>query len=145
MLIQDSVSINAPLDVVWDVTVDVDSWHEWSPTVTSIKRIEPGEFGMDKSAVVKQPQMPELIWRVTQYIPLTEFTWTTQMPGLSMTGSHLISREGDATISVLTLNMTGILSVIAAIGLRARAVKTLKVENAGLKTRCESNVSERTG
>lgn len=36
--VQDAIHINATPEVVWRVTVDVERWPEWTPTVTSVRR-----------------------------------------------------------------------------------------------------------
>ena len=35
-----SVEISAPPARVWEVMSDVDRWHEWTPSITSVKRIK---------------------------------------------------------------------------------------------------------
>jgi uncharacterized membrane protein len=34
-----SIEINAPADRVYEVMSDTERWHEWTPSVTSIKRL----------------------------------------------------------------------------------------------------------
>ena len=34
-----SIDINAPAERVYDVMIDLDRWHEWTPSITSIRRL----------------------------------------------------------------------------------------------------------
>ena len=39
-----AADIGAPPSRVWDVMVDVERWHEWTQSITSIKRKDSGPF-----------------------------------------------------------------------------------------------------
>ena len=58
MQLEHSITIPAPQDVAWAVTVDVERWPEWTPTMQSVERLERGPFGVGSTAKIKQPQLP---------------------------------------------------------------------------------------
>lgn len=49
--------VDAPVDRIWDVHTDVESWDEWQPTVLTIERLDAGPFASD-----------------------SQFRWTTPLP-----------------------------------------------------------------
>lgn len=46
MIVRDEIRIEVHPARVWDVTVDVERWAEWIPTVTSVVRTSAGSFGI---------------------------------------------------------------------------------------------------
>ena len=59
MTLDDTIHIEAPADVVWAVTEDIERWPEWTPTVTSARRLDGGPFGLGSRFRIKQPAQPE--------------------------------------------------------------------------------------
>jgi uncharacterized membrane protein len=47
--------IEAPPELVWAVMRDIESWPTWTPTVTSIRRLDSGRFGVGSRARVRPP------------------------------------------------------------------------------------------
>lgn len=45
MQITDIIDIDAPIERVWELTVDVEAWPRYTPTMTSVERLDDGEFG----------------------------------------------------------------------------------------------------
>jgi uncharacterized membrane protein len=56
--VSDTIRIDARADVVWAVTVDVERWPEWSPTVTSVTRLDDGPLRRGSVARLEQPLQP---------------------------------------------------------------------------------------
>ena len=54
-----TVDIAASTDRVWDVMSGL-QWQEWTPTVKSIKRLDPGPFGIGSRVLIRQPGVPVL-------------------------------------------------------------------------------------
>src|SRR5579859_7347355 len=88
MRIDHSIEIAAPPEAVWAVVTDVERWPEWTPTMESVRRLDNGPFQLGSSAKIKQPQMPEAVWRVTAFTPGRQFTWETTVRGMRMIASH---------------------------------------------------------
>jgi carbon monoxide dehydrogenase subunit G len=50
MKIEMSTEIDAPSERVWEVMSDVERWHEWTPSITSIERLDEAPFGAGSRA-----------------------------------------------------------------------------------------------
>lgn len=137
MRIIDTTHIEAAPEVVWAVTQDVERWPEWTPTVTSVNRLDRGPFGLGSVARIKQPMQPEAEWNVTEFEPGRRFAWETRRLGLHMTGSHDVSPNGLGTTNVLGVEAKGALAVLLWPVLRLAIRRALADENRGLKANCE--------
>jgi uncharacterized protein YndB with AHSA1/START domain len=131
--ISDSIIINAPVEVVWSVTSDIERWPEWTPTITSVKRLDTDPLKPGSIARVSQPMQPASEWVVTEIIPGRVFSWETRRSGLHMIATHELSSEGSSTKNVLHLDARGALAIMLWPLLRYALAK----ENRALKQRCE--------
>ena len=59
MRIEDSIDIAAPVERVWELTMDVESWPQLTPTITSVKRLDHGPLAVGSAARIKQPAQAE--------------------------------------------------------------------------------------
>ncbi len=138
MKLEHAISINAPPNVVWDVAVDVERWPEWTPSVTSVKRIDQGPFEMGSVALIKQPGLPAAEWTVTALTRGEQFTWESRRPGLRMIGSHGITATDGGAQSRLRIDMFGVVARLLWPLIRFSVQRALEQENTGLKKRCEA-------
>jgi uncharacterized membrane protein len=141
LVLEHSIVIQAPQSVVWRVTIDIQQWPEWTPTVKSVTRVDDGPFDLGGAAWIKQPGLPEAKWVVTELTPGERFTWETRVRGIRMIATHVLSTEAAGTRSEVRLEMSGVIARLLwpLIGVPAR--KTLERENAALKAKCEAVVS----
>ena len=72
MHLQHSLAIAAPAEVVWGVTIDVERWPEWTPTMEKVERLDGGPFQIGSQARIKQPQFNETVWTVLALVPGAE-------------------------------------------------------------------------
>lgn len=144
MTVTHSIHIEAPPAVVWAVTEDVERWPEWTPTVTAVRRLDAGPFGLGSVARLKQPAQPEADWTVTAFTPEEQFTWETRRPGLHIVGTHQMRQEGNGTLNTLRVEASDALAVVLWPLLRLAIGHALRQENHGLKTRCEALAAARS-
>ncbi len=101
MKLENVVHIDAPQEVVWAVTEDIERWPEWTPSVESVTRIDHGQFDVGSAALIKQPGLPEAKWFVTAFTRGERFTWESRVRGIRMIATHEIRNAASGTQSVL--------------------------------------------
>jgi hypothetical protein len=102
-----STVISAPASVVWGLTLDVEKWASFMPTVQQVTLLAPGPLRVGSSARVKQPGQSTTVWTVSRLSPMTEFTWETTRMGLRMIGRHLLAPVDEGTRNTLSIEVTG--------------------------------------
>ena len=134
-----SIDINAPAERVFDVMTDVERWHEWTPSVTSVRLMEKGPLAIGSRAWIRQPKFPPALWQVTVIEPPRRFVWRSGLPGMWVYGHHSVEeRLGGGTRATLRLHYEGLLGSMLARLTRGITERYLGYEAAGLKKRSES-------
>lgn len=137
MRISHAIHIDAPLEVVWATTVDIERWPEWTPTVRSVKRLDTGPLRRGSAARLAQPMQPPSEWVVTELDAGNVFAWETRRRGLHLTATHELFSERGGTRNVLHVDARGPLAALGWPLLRFGIRRALATENRGLKRRCE--------
>ena len=133
-----SIDIDVPADRVYEVMSDTDRWHEWTPSVRSIKRLDSGPFVVGSRAVIRQPKFPPALWTVTAIDGKSSFTWINRAPGIKVIAHHSIRPIGDRATATLSLRYEGILGGLIARMTRGITNRYLAMEANGLKKRSEN-------
>jgi uncharacterized membrane protein len=133
-----SEAIDAPAEVVWQLTTDVGAWPTFMPTVTSVERLDDGPLRVGATARIKQPGQRTAAWTVTEFTPGSTFSWRSQRRGMAMVGSHRVAPEGTGSRSTLTLTMSGPLTPVLGRLLGPLMRRVLRTENACFKSRSEA-------
>ncbi len=134
---QNTVTIDAPVRRVWELTLDVERWPDYTPTMQSVRRLDSGPIAVGSTARIKQPGQAPAVWTVTGLIPEREFTWQTKRLGITMVGSHLLAPAERGCRNTLTLDVTGFgARLLGLLGGRAFAGALAK-ENHGFKVAAE--------
>ena len=55
-----SITINAPIDVVWSVFTDVERWPTWASSFTSVELVD-GPMRLGAKARIRQPRLPTVV------------------------------------------------------------------------------------
>ena len=133
-----SIDINAPADRVYEVMSEIDRWQEWTPSVTSIKRLDTGPFVVGSRAVIRQPKFPPALWTVIAIDGRRSFTWSNRAPGIKVIAHHFVDGNGDRSKATLSLKYEGILGRLLARMTRGITNRYLAMEANGLKARSEN-------
>jgi hypothetical protein len=135
----DVIRIEAAVDAVWAVTVDVERWPEWTPTVTAVARIDDGPLRPGSVARLTQPMQRPALWEVTALEPGRRFAWQSRRPGLRFVATHELEPDGSGTENTLRVEAGGIMAGLLWPLLRPALRRALAAENLGLKRRCEAS------
>ena len=143
MTIETSVDIDADVLAVWRVVRDVERWPRWTPSMTSVQRLDDdGPLDVGSRVRIKQPGMPAMVWTVTALTPTAGFTWTTRSPGVTAVASHeLTALPGGSTRLRLAVSESGPLSGLVARLARRRGTRFVQQEADGLKAAAERAVA----
>ncbi len=96
-----AVEIQASPDRVWTVLRDIERWPEWTPTVTSIQRLDRVPLAVGSRARIRQPKLPPAEWQVTELDEGRSFTWVTRSPGVRVTARHWVEpKEGGSRVTL---------------------------------------------
>jgi uncharacterized protein YndB with AHSA1/START domain len=133
MEISDVRDIHAPVEAVWAATIDVESWPRYTPTITSVRRLDAAPLAVGHRAEVRQPGQRPTIWTVTTIEPSRRFEWRASVFGVRTTAAHLLEPiEGGCRNTLrLTLEGRGATLMIRLLGRRLATV--LATENLGFE------------
>jgi uncharacterized protein YndB with AHSA1/START domain len=130
-----TTDIHAPAERVWEVTSDVERWHEWTPSVTRVRRLDAGPLAVGSRAVIRQPKFPPALWKVVAIEPGRSFTWVSVAPGLRVVGHHAVEPTAAGSRATLSLDLQGILGGVWGRLTRGITERYLDFEARGLAAR----------
>jgi len=133
MTITHELVIDAPVEQVWALTVDVESWPTMTSTMTSVERLDDGPLRVGSTARIKQPGQPARVWTVTALEPNEVFAWETKAFGMRMVGGHRLESVANGCRNVLSVEMSGALSGVVQALLGRQFRKTIVTENEGFR------------
>jgi uncharacterized membrane protein len=138
MLNEDSIEIDAPPQLVWDVFSDVERWPEWTASVTSLVGLDGPALTVGRRFAIKQPGMSKLVWKVTEIDPGWSWTWVQRSPGVLVIARHfVIAQPGGRTLVRQQLDQRGALGALVGRLMVQKTKRFLKLEAQGLKARSE--------
>lgn len=139
-----AVSIDAPPQRVFAILNDVERWPEWTPSMSSVQRLDQGPFAIGSSARVRQPKLLPAVWRVTELEDDRNFTWVARSPGLSMRAGHAVFPQGAGCRVELSLEVSGLIGPIVSRFYGGLIERYIVAESQGLKSRSESCLNGRS-
>jgi uncharacterized protein YndB with AHSA1/START domain len=134
-----TAEVDAPNDRVWATLTEVETWPEWTASVTRVEAPGDGWLAPGGAVRIRQPGMGTLRWEVIGLEPGRAFTWRHQSPGVTTEASHLITPTPDGRSAVtLGIRQWGPLAPLVGLVSGRRVRRYLHVEADGLKRRCEA-------
>lgn len=138
MITEDSIEIDAPAQLVWQVFSDVERWPEWTPSVTSLVARDGTGLAVGKRFAIKQPGMSKLVWKVTEIDSGESWTWTQRSLGVLVTARHwVIPQPAGRTLVRQQLDQRGVLGALIGRLMIKKTRRFLEQEAQGLKARSE--------
>ncbi|MEZ4503873.1 MAG: SRPBCC family protein [Dehalococcoidia bacterium] len=141
MRIEHRIEIAAPVDRVWDLTLDVEAWPELTPTITKVERLDDGPMAIGSQARIKQPAQSTKVWTVTELEPRRRFAWATKAMGTRMTGGHQLEEHEGVTTNTLTVDIEGAMAPIVGRLLSRPIRNAITKENEGFKRAAEAQTA----
>ena len=135
---QISIDIAAPPEIVWSVMEDAEHWHEWTPSVRSIRFLDPKPVRVGTRALIRQPRFPPAVWTMTELDPGRSFVWKSGAPGMRVFGHHSVDPMPGGSRATLRLYYQGALGGLFARMTRRITNRYLGYEANGLKARSEA-------
>lgn len=138
MKFESSVRIAATPERVWDIFFAVEHWPEWTESISSVERLEPGPLKIGSRTKIKQPKFPVALWEVTELVDGEFFEWVATGPGVRTTAGHRVMADGDGAIAISTVVQAGPVGRLIGLVSKKLSNRYLAMEGAGLKVRAES-------
>lgn len=135
-----SVQIDAPPGQVWPVMSDVERWHEWTPTITSVRRTNAGPFRIGARARIHQPKLPPADWVVTSLEEGRSFDWESRAPGVRVVGRHRVDPAPTGSRVTLSIQYSGVIGNLLGRMIGSISRRYIALEADGLKRRVEGRV-----
>jgi uncharacterized membrane protein len=131
------VVIAAPPAQVWEVMYDVERWPEWTPSVTSVQRLDEGPLRVASRTRTRQPRLPPTTWTVTELSVGESFTWVASGPGFTTTATHRVRADRGGSVVTLVLDQAGALGALVGLVAARLTERYLTLEATGLRERVE--------
>ncbi len=138
MYFERSVDIAATPERVWSIFSDVERWHEWTPSVTSVTLLDDRAFGLGSRARVLQPLIRPAVFEVTEFTPGRDFTWMTTNGGILAVARHVVEPMAGGTRATISLDFSGWPVLILRPWLSWLTNRYFRMETAGLKRASEA-------
>jgi len=136
-----SVQIDASPEHVWAVMSDVERWHEWTPTITSVRRTNAGPFRIGARARIHQPRLPPADWIVTALTEGRGFDWESRAPGVQVLARHTVEPAAGGSQVTLSVQYSGLFGDILGRLIAGINRRYIALEADGLKRRAEAQAS----
>ena len=133
-----STDIDAPAERAWQVMSDTERWHEWTPSVTSVRRLGDAPFAVGSRVMIRQPKFPPALWKLTAIEPGRSFTWVSVAPGLRVVAHHQVEPTAAGSRATLSLDLQGLFGGVFGRMTKDITERYLAFEAKGLKARSEN-------
>lgn len=140
MRVETTLTIDAPVERIRELTLDVESWPEHTPTMTSVERLDQLPIAVGSAVRIKQPAQRERVWTVSEIEPGRRFAWFARTMGTTMTATHSLVSTTSGVTHMLSLDIEGRLSRPAGTLIGRSITKALVAESLGFKTAAETTL-----
>ncbi len=137
---EDQIEIHAPIDVVWALTLGIESWPTFTPTVTEVRRLDHGPLRVGSRARIKQPRQRPARWTIRTLAPPTRFEWQTKMLGTTISAGHHLQPTERGCRQTLTIDLSGPGTRMVSRLAGGRIARSIAAENQAFKQRAENSL-----
>jgi hypothetical protein len=122
---------------VWDVIMDVERWHEWTASITSIERLEAAALQVASRVRIRQPKLPATVWTVSALEPGRRLEWQASGPGSRTVAWHAVEPDGAGSKATLGIDQGGVFFALTGWYFNKLTRSYIDMELDGLKRRSE--------
>ena len=133
-----SIRVDATPERAWAVMKDVERWPEWTPSMSKVELLQPGEVQVGSKVKITQPKFPAAVWTVSEVEPNRYLEWRSTTPILASVGEHRLEPEGDGVRLTLAIEQSGLLTPVLKLFYKKTILEYLDLESKGFKRRAES-------
>ncbi len=132
------ILISAPVERVWDYTVDPNRWPDWCRTIKAAQILDDVRLGVGMRFMLKQPLQSLRTWEVTELIPQRTAAWRTVDGRPRFEARHMLAERSDGVESTLELHFERFGRPLNVFVSAAFKIALLQ-ENWALKRVCEAS------
>lgn len=119
--------------------IEVERWHEWTPSIQRIVKLDSGPLHIGSRARVYQPKLLPAVWQVSEIDAGRSFVWVSRAPGALVTGRHRVdSLDNGSSRVTLSVDYSGPIGRIVGRVFGNLTERYIAMEANGLKHRCET-------
>jgi carbon monoxide dehydrogenase subunit G len=133
-----SIDIDAPLERVWNATIDIEGWPAWTPTVTRARRLGSSPIGAGSRVLIEQPKLPPALWVVSAVQEGRRMILKSGLPGMRVIAQHDLEPQGAGCRVTLSVRFEGLFGGLLARWTGGLNDRYLELEANGLKQYCEN-------
>jgi uncharacterized membrane protein len=130
--------VNAAPDEIWRLFVDVERWPEMTKSMREVRRLDSGPLRVGSEAMVRQPGLPRIRWRVTALDPGRSFTWQAPTTGMTSVAVHLVEASEPGSVITLSIRTEGPLGGAMGALFSRRALRSITMEMEGFRRTAEA-------
>lgn len=135
--ISKSTTINAPIEKVFDELLQVQRWHMWTKSITSISILDNSPICVGARLKIHQPKLMPAVWTITELERNNTLVWEKKSPGLKIVAGHVLTSSPEGTVVQLSIQYQGLLTPWVFRLTRDLTSRYLTMETEGLKNHCE--------
>ena len=124
--------IDAPVGRLWDLTVDIEAWPRYTPTMRVVSGLDDGPLRIGSRARITQPGMGSRVWTIVDLDERRRFAWETALGSVHMVAAHELRPMSPETCEqILSLDLRGLGAGLVARLAGRRIQQALEAENNG--------------
>lgn len=141
MQVSSERAIAAPIETVWALTEDIESWPQLTPTMIRVQRLDTGPLQVGSRARVTQPRQRPGVWEVTELQAPALFSWRRTLLGMTMIATHRLEPTAQGCRNTLVVEVTGRGAKVFSALMTGTIRAAIETENDGFREAAEKRAT----